>query len=67
MAMKIHISVFWLIMPYLKAYHEVPRQRQIIQLSATTCYSNAVFWVILVSFAAITLYVASQWVFIVVW
>jgi hypothetical protein len=25
MAMKIHISVFWLIMPCLKAYHEVPK------------------------------------------
>jgi len=37
-----------------------------VQLSATRCSSIAVLWVNLVSFAAITLWVASQGVFIVV-
>jgi hypothetical protein len=39
---------------------------QMVQLSATRCSCIAVLWVILVSFAAITLCVASQRVFIVV-
>jgi hypothetical protein len=34
-----------------------------VQLSATSCI--AILWVSLVSFAAITLCVASQWVFII--
>jgi hypothetical protein len=37
-----------------------------VQLSATRCSCVAILWVSLVSFTAITLYVASQWVFIVV-
>jgi hypothetical protein len=42
------------------------RELQMIQLSATRCSCIAILWVSIVSFAAITLCVASQWVFIVV-
>jgi hypothetical protein len=42
------------------------RELQMIQLSATRCSCIAILWVSLVSFAAITLCVASQRVFIVV-
>jgi hypothetical protein len=38
-----------------------------VQLSATTCSCIVILWVSLVSFATITLYVASQRVFIVVY
>jgi hypothetical protein len=41
------------------------RELQIVQLSATRCSCIAILWVSLVSFAAITLCVASQRVFIV--
>jgi hypothetical protein len=37
-----------------------------VQLSATRCSCIVILWVSLVSFAAITLCIASQWVFIVV-
>jgi hypothetical protein len=43
------------------------RELQMVQLSAIRCSCIAVFWVSLVSFAAITLCVASQRVFIVVY
>jgi hypothetical protein len=39
---------------------------QMVQLSAIKCICIAISWVSLVSFASITLCVASQWVFIVV-
>jgi len=42
------------------------RELQMVQLSATTCSCIAILWVSLVSFAAITLCVFSQQVFIVV-
>jgi hypothetical protein len=42
------------------------RELQTVQLSATSCSCIAILWVSLVSFAAITLCVASQLVFIVV-
>jgi hypothetical protein len=42
------------------------RELQMVQLSATGCSCIAILWVSLVSFAAITLCVASQRVFIVV-
>jgi hypothetical protein len=42
------------------------RELQMVQLSATRCSCIAILWVSLVSFAAITLCVASQWVFVVV-
>jgi hypothetical protein len=42
------------------------RELQMIQLSATRCSCIAILWVSLVSFAAITLCVVSQRVFIVV-
>jgi hypothetical protein len=42
------------------------RELQMIQLSATRCSCIAILWVSLVSFAAITLCVASQRVFVVV-
>jgi hypothetical protein len=42
------------------------RELQMVQLSATNCSCNAILWVSLMSFATITLCVASQWVFIVV-
>jgi hypothetical protein len=42
------------------------RELQMVQLSATRCSCIAILWVSLVSFAAITLCVASQRVFIVV-
>jgi hypothetical protein len=37
------------------------RELQMVQLSATVCSCNAILWVSLVSFAAITLCVVSQW------
>jgi hypothetical protein len=42
------------------------RELQMLQLSATSCSCIAILWVSLASFAAITLCVASQRVFIVV-
>jgi len=42
------------------------QEMQMVQLSATRCSYIAIFWVSIVSFAAITLCVASQRVFIVV-
>jgi hypothetical protein len=42
------------------------RELQMVQLFATVCSCIAVLWVILVSFATITLCVASQRVFVVV-
>jgi hypothetical protein len=42
------------------------RELQMVQLSATSCSCIAILWVSLVNFAAITLCVTSQWVFIVV-
>jgi hypothetical protein len=42
------------------------RELQMVQLSATRCSCIAILWVSIVSFATITLCVASQWVFIVV-
>jgi hypothetical protein len=42
------------------------RELQMVQLTATMCSCIAILWVSLVSFAAITLCVATQWVFIVV-
>jgi hypothetical protein len=44
----------------------VERELQIVQLSATRCSCIAILWVSLVSFTAITLCVASQWVFVIV-
>jgi len=43
------------------------RELQMVQLSATRCNRIAILWVSLVSFAAITLYVASQRVSVVVY
>jgi hypothetical protein len=43
------------------------QELQIIQLSATMCSCITILWVSLVSFTAITLCVASQWEFIVVY
>jgi hypothetical protein len=43
------------------------RELQMVQLSATRCSCNAILWVSLVSFAAITLCVASQQVFVAVY
>jgi len=37
------------------------RELQMVQLSATECSCIAILWVSLVSFAATTLCVASQW------
>jgi hypothetical protein len=45
--------------------YRLERELQGIQLSATRCSCIAVLWVSLVNFAAITLCVASQWVFLV--
>jgi hypothetical protein len=42
------------------------RELQMVQLSAIRCSCIAILWVSLMSFAAISLYVASQRVFIVV-
>jgi hypothetical protein len=42
------------------------RELQMIQPSATRCSYIAIWWVSLVSFSTITLYVAFQWVFIVI-
>jgi hypothetical protein len=43
------------------------REQQMVQLSATRCSFVAILWVSLVSFVVITLCVASQRVFIVVY
>jgi hypothetical protein len=42
------------------------RELEMVQLSTTRCICIAILWIRLMSFAAITIYVASQWVFIVV-
>jgi hypothetical protein len=42
------------------------RELPLVQLSATTCSCTGIFWVSLVSFAAINLCVSSQRVFMVV-
>jgi hypothetical protein len=42
------------------------RELQMVQLSATSCSSIAILWVSLVSFAAITICVASQGMFVVI-
>jgi hypothetical protein len=42
------------------------RELWMVKLSATRCSCSAIFWVSLVSFAAITLYVPSQRVVVVV-
>jgi hypothetical protein len=44
----------------------VERGLQMVQLSATRCSYIAILWVSLVSFAAITIYVASQLEFIII-
>jgi hypothetical protein len=51
---------------YFRTGH-LERELQVVQLSATRCSCIAILWVSLVSFAAITLCVASQRVFIVVY
>jgi hypothetical protein len=43
------------------------RELQMVQLYATRCSCIAILWVSLVSFATITLCVASQWAFVVVY
>jgi hypothetical protein len=43
------------------------RELQMIQLSATRCSCIATLWASLVSFVAITLFVASQRVFVVIY
>jgi hypothetical protein len=43
------------------------QELQVVQLSATRCSCITILWVSLVSLAAITLCVASQWVFTVVY
>jgi hypothetical protein len=43
------------------------RELQMVQLSATRCSCIAILWVSLLSFAAVTLCVASQRVFVVVY
>jgi uncharacterized membrane protein len=45
----------------------VERELQMVQLSATMCSCIVIMWVSLVSFAVVTLCVASQRVFIVVY
>jgi hypothetical protein len=52
---------------YIRVYQKVyGLATQSLELSATRCSCIAILWVSVVSFAAITLYVASQRVFIVV-
>jgi hypothetical protein len=62
------LQVFWL------TYYIISRsfwtgcleqELQMVQLSATRCSCIVILWVSLVSFAAITLCVTSQWVFVV--
>jgi hypothetical protein len=43
------------------------RELQMVQLSATRCSCIAILWVSIMSVVALTLCVASQWVFIVVY
>jgi hypothetical protein len=52
--------------PKVSGLAALQRELQMVQLSATGCSYIAILWVSLVSFVAITLCVASQWVFIVV-
>jgi hypothetical protein len=44
----------------------VERELQMVQFPATRCSCIAILWVILTSFAVISLCVASQWVFIII-
>jgi hypothetical protein len=62
-------------LPFITTYESVSEsfrtgrlegELQVAQLSATSCSFIAILWVSLVSFAATTLCVASQYVFIVV-
>jgi hypothetical protein len=62
-AMK--VSVYERVSRSFRTGHLEP-ELQMAQFSATRCSCIAILWVSLVSFAAITLYVASQRVFIVV-
>jgi hypothetical protein len=48
-----------------KSSDRLERELQMVVLPTTRCSCIAILWVSLVSFAAITLCVASQWVFIV--
>jgi hypothetical protein len=52
--------------PKVSGLAHLTRELQMVQLSATRCSCIAILWVSLVRFAAITLYVAFQRVFIVV-
>jgi hypothetical protein len=44
----------------------VEPELQTVELSATMCSFIAILWVSLVSFAAVTLCVASEWVFVII-
>jgi hypothetical protein len=70
-----HLSNIWNINLKLFLYNSVSksfrtgrleRKLQMVQLFATRCSCIAILWISLVSFAAMTLFVASQRVFIVV-
>jgi hypothetical protein len=69
---KIQFKVFSVMTPYdgvFKSFRtgRLEQELQMIQLSATRCSCIAILRVSLVIFAAITLCIASQWVFIVVY
>jgi hypothetical protein len=72
----INFCFIWPLFPLRRLYEAVSksfrtgrleRELQTVQLSATRCSCIAILWVILVSFAAITLCVASQRVFVFVY
>jgi hypothetical protein len=65
----IEVSVIVLYKGVSKSFRtaRLEREPQVVQLSATRCSCITILWVSLVSFAAITLCVASQWVFVVVY
>jgi len=55
------------VFPEVSGLATLDRKLQVVQLSATRCSCIAILWFCLVSFSAITLCVASQRVFIVVY
>jgi hypothetical protein len=58
---EIHTTLY----PKVSGLAALERDLRMVQLSVTRCSCIAILWVSLVSFAAITLYVASQRVFVV--
>jgi hypothetical protein len=63
---KIPSSIYVSVSKSFRTTGGLERELQMVQLSATMCSCTAILWVSLLSFAAITICVASQRMFIVV-